>query len=521
MAKRKKMCTWQLGSDLAALGVKNRLNREAICYGDLVRIEVCGESVLGVYDKSNSREPGYRFGRNKVHERNPGPIYLATRRRGQNPKYATVGAHSLWRIVDTTSSPQSGPDRNKPLTYGKPFYLMNADLGPRRWLSDDKQRPCFNGADGYFGLAREGRCANQYKFTGGQGHILNGASGLTMVCASQAWKCQGKPITIYPKNEANYLVWDESSYPKNCLRITKAKPRPFYVMEHMCNRELDVDQAIKDGANAIEFDITAEPDNNGKFKFRAHHGRATPEGVPDPYGPRSTASTPIDQYLNHLISKKNQCAIVLFDCKDIEGIDEKRRKALYFEYGKQLGQLLKQKNFPGKQCVLSVPSPHMVKGQGMARGYFDGVKESGFTPVGRDVSIIRKHFVHTSFKETLRRLKNPNARDPNADWIDTAHSLSMSWLGIGIDAYVPIATLHAYLRGIYLAVCGRNANKSPRKVYYWTLNHRSSMRQVISLGADGICVNGSKRLHQLVVEEFPGSLKLATRADNDKRHIGF
>lgn len=115
----------------------------------------------------------------------------------------------------------------KPIPYGKEFFLYNVDH--KKWMTDDKRSGGFDGADGYFGLSFNDAggnefAANQYRFVkenGETGYVVNGDTDLRIECASEKWKCRGEKLTVYPFNEANYLVWDSPDYTQPRLTISR------------------------------------------------------------------------------------------------------------------------------------------------------------------------------------------------------------------------------------------------------------------------------------------------------------
>ncbi len=172
-----------------------------ISYGDEVTLnnttEVEGRGstgLLGIYDK--------------------GVKYLVTGK-GNDPKgHPKVGTDTTWQIMESTTASGTGA-----IKYGDPFVLKN--VTQKLWVSDDKRSECFDGADGYFGLAKD-TCANTYQFLGKSGTVNDGDSEIILVCASEKWNCVGKTLTLYAFNEAVYLVWDSPNYPAPKFTIKSA-----------------------------------------------------------------------------------------------------------------------------------------------------------------------------------------------------------------------------------------------------------------------------------------------------------
>ncbi len=449
-------------SHMKGIGTNSRLFWETIIdyvlsnslkpvnYGDIIQLEDSQKGLLGVYHK--------------------GSIYLVVGKGSKPKSYAEVGDHTKWQIMKSTSSPGSGP-----LKYENSFYLKNADFN--KWLSDDKRSGCFDGADGYFGLATKASCANAFKFTGRSGFIQVGDNNLTLACATEKWKCLGKPLTIYPFNEAHYLVWDSQKYPQPSFKIKRSsiQLRPFHNIAHMCNTPDYVDKALKDGANAIECDIQVKKKEDGTLDFRVHHGWVAF------YDKRSKASTPLHKYLTYLKKNRHRFTVIVFDCKKPgKGIDNRT-------YGKKLCEIIKQ-YLPPEQCVMSIPYVNMVS-------FFDGMKDAGFSEAGKDISMIDI---------------SPGGKDAKL-WIKTAESKGANWLGMGVDAYAPASPLRNWIEPLKCAVQGRDKNKKVKKVYYWTLNSESSMRRVLATNVDGLIVNDPKKLKTILEGEFRATFRLAKK----------
>jgi len=266
--------------------------------------------------------------------------------------------------------------------------------------------------------------------------------------------------------------------------------KPIYAIAHMSNSKKRVQQAIKIGANAIECDIKIENPSAAPgtpFRFNVNHGFHPiflKEGL---------ISTPLKKYLEDIKTSLPLLTLVLFDCKDAKGID-------YERYGKELSLQLKQYIDP-HYCVLSVPYPEMYK-------FFEGMKEADFN-AGRDISM------YDIF---------PCGNSP-ADWLNIAEKYNCNWLGMGINAYTPFSSLQDWIPPLQFSVNKKYDKGIVKKIYYWTLNKKNSIRKVLNTGVDGIVLNvpsypwtcwkGLKDLLEVINEEpYHSHYRLADKSDS-------
>ncbi len=75
-------------------------------------------------------------------------------------------------------------------------------------------------------------------------------------------------------------------------KSSTTKPRPVWIVAHMCNSPRYILDALANGANGVECDIECEQAGGG-FAFEVHHGFAGPGYDPA----KANARTPLDVYL--------------------------------------------------------------------------------------------------------------------------------------------------------------------------------------------------------------------------------
>lgn len=241
--------------------------------------------------------------------------------------------------------------------------------------------------------------------------------------------------------------------------------RPFYAIAHRCNDLDEVRSALGAGANAIECDIRTS-DTSHEFVVNHDHSM-------NPH------LNPIGPYLDglaKLAQEKPQLALVIFDVKTPDASRAARLREL-------IRTRLTDK--VPVNVVLSVAS-------------FDG--RSFFLPIKSGV-----------------RPREGYAIDEDNDPV----RVSKFFADNGIAN-------HGYGNGTFVAGYGPNIPGSVsdavglkwtenkiRLVYVWTLGAKTSMRNYLAMGVDGIFVNDVAAL-RAVLEESSSKTKvrLASRADN-------
>jgi len=84
---------------------------------------------------------------------------------------------------------------------------------------------------------------------------------------------------------------------------------------------------------------------------------------------------------------------------------------------------------------MSIPELDMID-------FYQGMTNAGFDSAGKDISMI----------DTA-----PEGKDPNL-WITTAERYSVNWLGMGIDARVPVSPLRNWINPLVNSAQGRDKN---------------------------------------------------------------
>ena len=103
-------------------------------------------------------------------------------------------------------------------------------------------------------------------------------------------------------------------------KSSTTKPRPVWIVAHMCNSPRYILDALANGANGVECDIECEQAGGG-FAFEVHHGYAGPGYDPA----KANARTPLDVYLK-AVHDQSQAhpgyVFQYFDCKIPNGLSD-------------------------------------------------------------------------------------------------------------------------------------------------------------------------------------------------------
>ena len=125
-----------------------------------------------------------------------------------------------------------------------------------------------------------------------------------------------------------------SSCSDNMAMTSTTKPRPVWIVAHMCNAPSYILDALANGANAVECDIECEQAGAG-FAFEVHHGFAGP-GYDSA---KANARTPLDVYLKavHEQSLAHPGYVFqYFDCKIPNGLSDNELARMGAELVKQI-----------------------------------------------------------------------------------------------------------------------------------------------------------------------------------------
>lgn len=244
------------------------------------------------------------------------------------------------------------------------------------------------------------------------------------------------------------------------LHLTRSGPRPIYVIGHNRNTVEQVDRSLELGANAIE----------GDFSYR--DGRLMVAETP-PW-PGFMETTDASVWLRHLWSRRDRWAFVYLDCKT----DSTPNKD-YYRFGRELAERVRDAGIDPRVCLFNVPDAQ-------AKDLFRGVADAGFGASPRCIDGLER--------------SSPEGGPPTA-WAEEARKDQLQVLGLGRPNWDPTTAVARWWEPLRATVTARDTGSYPKKVIYWSLDDKDSMRKLLDLGMDGLIVDHEDRLCQVLEEE--------------------
>jgi hypothetical protein len=250
--------------------------------------------------------------------------------------------------------------------------------------------------------------------------------------------------------------------------------RPFYIVAHNPNTVPEVVTALQAGATAIEPDVNVYSKDSTQLCISHDVGSVDAPGLVD--------------YLHDLadLAQANpQLALVVFDCK---------------VSGAQLGaQLL--------DAVYSVLSPTGL----------NVIISVATRAMGTFFDAIAPRIAPSSSDGSLAGLRVGLMIDEETDVDGVMSFLSGKQVlhgcfGNGISVLNDILGPHVR-PSLEYACALRALQETPKFAYAWTVNDADLQREYIRIGVDGLITDNIEQLYR-IVQEFRGSIRHATRADN-------
>lgn len=273
--------------------------------------------------------------------------------------------------------------------------------------------------------------------------------------------------------------------------------RPIYNLAHMVNGEHEIYKDWVNYANAIEADLRFNSDGSPSEFYH---------GFPCDCGRDCFKSDDVVAYFATIKSKaqdsQHNLALFKIDLKlSSSGISD------YFSSGQKLAQVLtgSESLFPPDEDVpLSLV---LSTGDLDTKDFFVGFRES--IQQNRPELLPKFGYVFSDPWSSL-----------DVDVIlNTFESIGITdniWVGDGITNCLPrdIKRLKTLL-----AKRDSAAGLAPHKVFAWTLDTESTMREYLQLGVDAIIVNFPDRMKNVVENQFSDSLYFATSATDPWERI--
>ena len=274
------------------------------------------------------------------------------------------------------------------------------------------------------------------------------------------------------------------------------KLRPIYNVAHMVNGNSQLNEDWVDDANAIEADLEFNADGSPK---RFYHGSPC-----DCRRSCSHENDPITHFAT--LRRKAQDEIQKFALFWIDLKLSYSKITDFYSSGQKLAKLMTRSDslFPPGE---DVPIDVLVGAEALNQKNF----HRGF-----------KEYISQSRPELLPKFGYDFSGSNDIDDIlDTFEEIGITeniWMGDGITncLFKPRTRLKEILakRDSYTG-----SGLAPFKVYAWTVDSESTMREYLMLGVDAIIVNYPDRMKSLVTDEFTDSLFLATRATDPWKRI--
>nr|XP_042903140.1 dermonecrotic toxin StSicTox-betaIB1i-like isoform X4 [Parasteatoda tepidariorum] len=259
-------------------------------------------------------------------------------------------------------------------------------------------------------------------------------------------------------------LWIQCTWIVSFLTITTAlepavnSRRPIWNIAHMVNSLAEVDVYLNKGANALEFDVQFNSDGEALY---THHG------FPCDFFRKWWMWENIDAYLDKMRNLTTP------------GHEEFRKELVLLFLDLKVGKL--------------TPLSLKHASKSLANKLKDIYWKRGFTFFGNeDIETISSVLHHSQVSHRI-------------------------WQGDGITNWLP----RCYRR-LKKLLKMRNEEKIQHfsKVYWWTVDKMTTMRDILSLGVDAITTNYPDELSALI-KEFPKYIRLADINDNPwEKHPG-
>ena len=265
------------------------------------------------------------------------------------------------------------------------------------------------------------------------------------------------------------------------ISVNPAGQRPFWAIAHRCNTVDNLLDAVKAGANAIEFDITAKLDGSD-IVYWVHHG-----GQP--------TWVLLEDYLKAVIDNNvlQTVAMLQFDIKGNDDISA-------YTYGYDVAAMTKEHGIQANQTFFS------VEDAGAANDFYNGVAAAGMAG-SRDVSLIKT---------------DPSVYTDPSIWYRTGIANGATFLGLGVFAKNIFSTMANWIEPVSYTANMRDRVQTLKKTYFWTLDSQDSMRKMLDLGVDGLIVNDPAKLLAVLAEKpYDKLYRLATSDDSQLTVFGW
>ena len=285
-------------------------------------------------------------------------------------------------------------------------------------------------------------------------------------------------------------LWSLIFYLDN-VSFAGLQKRPIYNVAHMVNGNNELNKDWVKYGNALESDLQFNADGSPR---RFYHG------FPCDCGRNCFHKGDTVEHLQIVRSKAQDMsqnfALFWIDLK-LGAVETQN----LFSSGQQIAKVIIKNLFPAGETVplhvlLGAEQTDQVNFFRGFREYITMKRPELMSKFGYDISKTKY-----TIDEILNALKSVGITDN-------------IWMGDGITNCLPRG--NSRLKRI---LARRDSGSGPDKVYAWTTDKSSTMREWLKLGVDAIIVNYPDRLEHLVKVEFKNSLVYATRATDPWKRI--
>lgn len=286
------------------------------------------------------------------------------------------------------------------------------------------------------------------------------------------------------------------------LHKAATEQRPFYNIAHMVNSIKEVDRYLKLGANALEADVNFQQDGTAR---QTYHG--TPcdcfrdclrrEGIVDYLEYiRKISSLPDSKFKDHV-------TLLFLDLKVTDLPKESKEKA-----GKDIAKKLLEHlwyNVDPNRTVNVLLSIGHVSDKDVFKGAIETIMKDGAPElaerVGYDVGL-------NDPLEDIAKMYSELGIDHNR------------WQGDGVSNCLSLFRPKNRLREALRYRDARTDRNYADKVYHWTIDLSSAIRNSIRLGVDGIITNHPERVVTVLSEgPFRKVVRLASTRDTPWKKV--
>jgi hypothetical protein len=244
------------------------------------------------------------------------------------------------------------------------------------------------------------------------------------------------------------------------LTLSRAAPRPIYIIGHNRNTPAQLNKSLDQGANALEVDLSYRGDQIMAAEL--------------PPFPGWMQTSRVSEWLASAQARRDEWAFLYLDCK-LRGVPDHN----FYQYGKDIVALMRAGGIPPERCLFSIPERAGVD-------LYRGVRDAGFAQAA---------FCMDGIDD------NDPSPGKEADWAEAALEYRLDVVGMGriaLEIEKPLEEWWPILRSTNNA---RDLGRPyPRQVIFWSLHERAGIRKVLDLGVDGVIVDREDHAREVLNE---------------------